>query len=66
MIEGGNKFLHTLHPCWLAIVPAGRQVDGACAAAQWLRRPTSVEEKVDGPTRAVAGGDGRPAQISHT
>jgi len=60
-IEGGFvKFPRTPHLVWLGkSSPRGDKLMAAPEAGEWLRRPMSVEEKVDGANLGLSLGDGR-------
>ena len=61
-IEGGFvKFPRTPHVVWLGeSAPRGDKLMAAAEAGEWLRRPMSVEEKVDGANLGLSrGADGR-------
>src|SRR5712692_1214106 len=59
--EGFVKFPRTPHLVWLGeSSPRGDKLMAAADARQWLRRPMSVEEKVDGANLGLSiGADGR-------
>lgn len=61
MVEGFVKFPRTPHLLWLGnSTPRDDKIMAAAKAKDLLRRPASVEEKVDGANIGLAvGGDGR-------
>jgi len=61
VVEGFVKFPRTPHLVWLGgSSPRGDKLMAAAEAGEWLRRPMSVEEKVDGANLGLSrGADGR-------